>query len=362
MSASLQVGNSAPLGRADGGDPALVSVVIKTFNEEKKIARAIESALSASNEIAPLQLEVVVADSLSSDRTVEIACRYPIRVVQLADPRDRGCGTGVQLGYEWCRGAWIYLMDGDMQLSPGFLGDALKQLQADERLAGAAGAVVDQRVVNDIDRIRVNNKTAVSAGYRPWLDGGGLYRRAAIEAAGQYAADRNLLAYEEAELGLRLGHAGYQLLRLPRQAVSHEGHALTTWALMRRHWTTRRAMAGGVLLRLSSGKPWMGRALRLLVHPLATGLWWLLLLVGLWLLPSAVVWASLWFTLSLLAFVALAALKRDLSHALTSVLSWHYALAAAFLGVFTPLHAQRRGIPARLLRDLRAMTPESSPP
>lgn len=329
----------------------MLSIVIKAFNEERKIGRAIESALAAADEVAPLQVEVVLADSLSTDGTVAVASRYPVNIVQLRDARDRGCGAGVQLGYEWARGEWVYLMDGDMALAPGFLRDALAALREDSRLGAVGGGVVDLCNTNAVDRIRINNRSGQLHGERPWLEGGGLYRRSAIEQAGGYAANRSLLAYEEADLGLRVRHAGYRLLRLERQAVAHEGHALGTWALMRRHWRSRRAMSAGLLLRMALGQPWRWAVVRLLIHPIAAGLWWLALAAGL-LLPGvpAGPWALGWTGLSALAVAALAWRKRDPVHALVSVGSWHYALAAIVMGWFQPFQLPGSPIPARLLQ------------
>ena len=65
--------------------------------------------------------EVILADSYSTDRTVKIASRYPVRIVQLRHPEERCCGVGPQLGYQYAQGEFIYLMDGDMTLLEGFL-------------------------------------------------------------------------------------------------------------------------------------------------------------------------------------------------------------------------------------------------
>lgn len=333
-------------------EAGLLSIVIKAYNEERKIAAAIESALATAPEIAPLRLEVVLADSLSTDRTVELACQFPVRVVRLRHPQDRGCGAGVQLGYEWTRGEWVYLMDGDMRLAPGFLPAALRCMAQDPSVAGVGGRVEDERVINGFDRIRVNNRSGRRTGNQAWLEGGGLYRRLAIERAGGHAADRNLLAYEEAELGLRIGQAGYRLCRLDQQAVTHEGHALGTLALLQRHWRSRRAMSAGMLLRMALRRPWRWRVVRMLAHPLATGLWWLVLIAGP-LVPgvAATFWLALWCGISLLAVVGLTLIKRDAAHALTSVASWHYALAAIAFGWFEPVRPTSATIDAELVQE-----------
>ncbi|NEO01721.1 MAG: glycosyltransferase, partial [Moorea sp. SIO3I7] len=54
----------------------MFSIYILTYNEDLDIAACIESAL--------LSDDVIIVDSISSDRTVEIASQYPVRVVQHA--------------------------------------------------------------------------------------------------------------------------------------------------------------------------------------------------------------------------------------------------------------------------------------
>jgi glycosyltransferase involved in cell wall biosynthesis len=53
---------------------AKVSIVIKVLNEEFNIRRAIESSLAA---VAHHDGEVIVADSVSTDQTIEIAKQFP---------------------------------------------------------------------------------------------------------------------------------------------------------------------------------------------------------------------------------------------------------------------------------------------
>ena len=48
--------------------------------------------------------EVILADSASTDRTIEIAAKYPIKIVTLQPVEDRSCGTGVQLAYQYSAG------------------------------------------------------------------------------------------------------------------------------------------------------------------------------------------------------------------------------------------------------------------
>lgn len=330
----------------------LLSIIIKTLNEEQKIGDAIESALAAGGEIGQA-VEIIVADSISSDGTVGLACRYPVRVVQFADIAERGCGAGVQLGFQRAHGEYIYILDGDMRLVPGFMPRAMAELATDPGLAGVGGIVEDTRIHNDFDRNRADHRMPLATDEARWLEGGGLYRRRAIEEAGGYAADRNLKGYEEAELGMRLRHAGWRLKRLPQVAATHTGHALCTLAILRRHWRNRRAMSAGVLLRGAIGRPWLVEAAQLLVHPLATLAWWLCL-VPLTTLTDGALRESLlaaWECVAGLALVALLMRKRRPRHALVSVLNWHYVAAAILLGLLERRVPPTQPIAAQLVCD-----------
>lgn len=334
---------------ADLPKPSL-SIAIKCFNEESKIAAAIESALAAGRETR-LPFEVVVADSCSTDRTVEVARRYPVRVVQLAHALDRGCGAGTELAYAHSRGDLVFLMDGDMRLISGFLSAAVAHLQSHPNLAGVAGMLDDERVRNAVDRLRRNNRPSATPGAVMHLAGGGLYRRQAIETAGGYAADRNLKGYEEAELGMRLSAGGWMMERLPIPGISHVGHDLGTLALLARHWRSGRAQAAGMLLRGAIGKPWRGAAFRLLLHPLVMLAWWLLAWPISWLLLPWPWPLALGAAVPPLLVISTWSRKHDLEHALVSVLHWHYGAAAIIVGWCEPRTEPRHVLSSELLHD-----------
>ena len=99
-----------------------VSIIIKTLNEEENIRRAIKSSLAAIEGRG----EVVVADSASTDHTIEIAKEFPITITQIKNPAERCCGVGPQLGYQHCSGEYIYILDGDMELKAAFLKRAIE--------------------------------------------------------------------------------------------------------------------------------------------------------------------------------------------------------------------------------------------
>ncbi len=234
-----------------------LSVIIKTLNEERNIARCIEAAIAATRK---LNVEIIVADSGSSDRTIEIATQYPVIAAQLSDFSERSCGIGPQLGYQHSKGDFVLILDADMVLHEEFIDAALARMKAENRCAGVGGQLVEKSGTGYEYDLRNAMDVEADVNVR-WLDGGGLYRRTAIEDVG-YLSNRNLHAYEEKELGLRLTSKGWHMFRLGIVAVDHYGHAVDTVGLLWRRWKSGYADACGESLRVSFGKNYFWEMLK----------------------------------------------------------------------------------------------------
>lgn len=92
-----------------------ISVIIPAHNAEKYIAQAIESCLDQN----PAPHEVLVVDDASTDRTVEIAMRYPppVRIIRIE--QNNGCANARNRGVDEATGNWIALLDADDWFLPG---------------------------------------------------------------------------------------------------------------------------------------------------------------------------------------------------------------------------------------------------
>ncbi len=259
-----------------------VSVIIKTFNEEAHIARAIESAFAS---LSVLKAEVIIADSHSTDQTINVAKVYPVKLVKLLAENQRSCGIGHQLGYQYAQGEFIYLMDGDMELIPGFLEDAISRMNAYPELAGVAGEMRELGGTNYEFEVRKTKESPVKKpGIQRWLVGGGLYRKAAIDSVG-YLTNRNLHANEEKELGLRLTYAGWKMERIPVPAIQHYGYSMDSLQLMRARWNSRYVDGPGELLRSSLGKPYFWEVLKSQKNLLVITVGWVLFATAVFLSP-----------------------------------------------------------------------------
>jgi glycosyltransferase involved in cell wall biosynthesis len=319
----------------------LVSVVIKALNEERHIAATIESALAA---LADIDGEIILADSKSTDATLDIARRYPITIVQMSNLHDRSCGAGAQLGFQYSRGHYVYLIDGDMKLRPGFLSAAIRHLESNPLVAGVGGIIVESDAGNqEFAQRAARDEPDRRPGRVMRLDCGGLFRRSAIESVG-YFTDRNLHGGEELELGARLRARGWLLERIAVTAIDHRGHSGSSYRMLLRRITSRIAFGTGETVRAALGQPHFPLIfdnnntlkLCLLVHG-----WWISLAGSLLFIPDALTAALAAAGLVAFPIVAMAVRWRSLAGGLYSVAAWNvYALC------FLPGLLRRRAPPA----------------
>ena len=308
-----------------------VTVVVKALNEEQRIGAALRSALVA---LEPIGGEVILADSGSADRTVAIAQDYPVTVLQLKFPSERRCGVGPQLGYQRALGEFVYILDGDMELDPAFLPAALAAMAADRKLGGVGGLVEEASDASYQFRGRKRRGTESIAGPCQWLDMGGLYRAAALREVG-YFSNRNLHAYEEMDLGLRLRDRGWGLHRIAVRSVLHHGRAEGNWALLARRWRSRYLDGAGELLRAAIGRRFFFRAAATQRHLFAGLLIWLGLIAGLVLLGTTF-WPLLITVGVLVALILMRAVRTgSLADACFGQVVWQVTALALVRGFMT---------------------------
>lgn len=114
------------------------SVVIPAFNEEKFIARCLESIKKQDTG----GLEIIVADDGSTDKTVMLARQYADQVLILD---HKGCGAARNAGARAAKADILVFIDADMYLAP----DCIRKLLIPIEEGRETGTfVVDERVAN----------------------------------------------------------------------------------------------------------------------------------------------------------------------------------------------------------------------
>lgn len=321
-----------------------IAIGIKALNEEAKIAAALRSALAA---VAPYGGRVVLADSGSRDRTVEIARTLPVEVVQLANRAERSCGAGAQLAFQHLDAEYFCLIDGDMTLAPGFIAASLAFLDAHPRVAGVGGQVIERNLEAEEFQIRaaaMAREAHRRAGPVDRLDGGGVYRTAAIRETG-YFSDRNLHSFEEFDLAARLAVRGWGLVRIDVPAVEHRGHGGGGYRLLLYRLTSGQMGGAGEVLRASIGQPHFGTVLRGLGHvrkAVVIAGWWLALVLASLRAPAVAA------ALAIVPVAWLGYRRGSLALGLYSFVMWNALALGLIGGLFRP-----RVTPARPIASVR---------
>jgi len=107
----------------------LLSIIIPTKNEEKRLPRLLESI---KKQIFS-DYEIIVADNESTDKTLEIAKKYMCRITEGGIP-SKARNNGAKLA----RGEYLLFLDADVVLTePNFIANSLYEFRK-KKLAGAS--------------------------------------------------------------------------------------------------------------------------------------------------------------------------------------------------------------------------------
>ena len=127
-----------------------VDVIIPAFNEERFIARAIESVLSQT--VMPGQ--IVVIDDGSTDNTAAVVMQYASDGVEYIYQDNGGSASARNTGIRAARGKYIGFLDADDEWKEHLVSDVKRIFEKHPNLAWAAVPYVECRAICDRDRIR----------------------------------------------------------------------------------------------------------------------------------------------------------------------------------------------------------------
>lgn len=102
-------------------------LIIPSYNQQEYLPDAIESAL---NQTLPFQ-EIIVVDDGSTDNSLEIARKYPVKVISQV---NKGLASARNTGIMNSSGDYVFFLDADDILSPNtneIITKAIKETNAD---------------------------------------------------------------------------------------------------------------------------------------------------------------------------------------------------------------------------------------
>ena len=136
----------------------MLSVVIPAYNEEDGIASIIERVLAIGPELkaAETELELIVVDDGSRDRTAEITEQFPdVRLIR--HRTNHGYGAALKTGFAHAKGTWLGFLDADGTYPPEHFPDLLaaaRESEADlvigSRMAGTDSQMPRSRRIGNL--------------------------------------------------------------------------------------------------------------------------------------------------------------------------------------------------------------------
>ncbi|GAA5218539.1 glycosyltransferase [Corallincola platygyrae] len=203
-----------------------VSIVIPAFNEERYIARCLQSL--AKLDYPRDRFDIRVIDNGSQDRTAEICREHGVEVEVL-----ERCLVGAvrNHGVAESKGEIVAFVDSDCEVDPRWLSAAVEELNNPE--TGAVGGVyLVEKDACWVEKAWITEQVSERRETDSLAGGSFIMRRALFEELGGF--DTSLSAGEDDNLSHRVQLAGYKVIQLKDCAVVHLGYPKTLSGTMRR--------------------------------------------------------------------------------------------------------------------------------
>ena len=195
-----------------------ISVVVISRNEERNIASCLESILIA---VEDFNHEIILVDSASTDKTIELAKTYPITILQLKPEWFLSASAGRYIGSLHARGKYIQFLDGDTILDADWFKHAIPYFKDHPSLGGITGLVSQEEYDNIVAKSLVEVSKNEKVGDIDFFHAVILLRKDLLGDVGSF--NPYLKAIEEGEFSYRILAGGYNLVRLPHKIGHHLG-------------------------------------------------------------------------------------------------------------------------------------------
>jgi O-antigen biosynthesis protein len=117
----------------------LVSIVLPTFDNIEWIGRALQACLDNTDPC----YELILVDNGSTDGTKEFLVEHVSGATIITNERNYGAGVGTNLGASHAIGQYLFFLDSDALVQPGWLPPLLAILESDRTVAAAGSRLLN---------------------------------------------------------------------------------------------------------------------------------------------------------------------------------------------------------------------------
>ncbi|MCP5162590.1 MAG: glycosyltransferase family 2 protein [Hahellaceae bacterium] len=195
-----------------------VSIIITNYNYGQYLGEAISSALSQTYPA----VEVIVIDDGSSDNSIEVACQYPVTVLQ---QENQGVCAARNNAATHASGKYLLFLDADDTLLPEAIADLVGLLEsAPDNIAFAYGQAQYFENKSHVFESRPFDPQALAK--ENYIQVSALIKKSAFEAVGGF--DRGFALREDWELFSRFVCQGYSGIFLGKPHFRYRKHKAPT--------------------------------------------------------------------------------------------------------------------------------------
>ncbi len=311
-----------------------LSVIIPSKNEEKNIARAINSVIKNTSGVG--EKEIILVDCHSTDKTIDIAKEYPVKIIQLKTEWFHSAAAARYIGGLSAKGEFIFFMDSDMALEPDFIQKAIVNITKNKRLSAIGGIGKEIYIKNGKETGANLNlyKTANKEKRVNFLGGSGLYRKDALLKSGGF--NPYLSAGEENELAQRLRKNNYDLISLPIPMITHYTDDITGWNEFLRKKNAKLFFGIGQAIRLCHSLKFLFETLSyykefslFLIYMFG------LLTISIYALLKNPVYILIIPSITLFIFISLLFRKKSFKETMLSLVKWHILSLEIITGIIS---------------------------
>jgi len=197
-----------------------VSIIIRTKNEEKLIEQCLASVFNQDFK----DFEVVIVDSGSTDRTLEIAKNFPVKIVEYHHDGNFKPGKALNLGIQNSSGKYIVMLSAHCIPENGrWLGELLEYM-GPEDVAGVYGNQKATQETDNIDKLDLllffgpEKRIQKKESFFYFHNANSIIKRSVWQ---EIPFDEEIRHYEKIPWARKVINKGYTLIYTPKAAVSH---------------------------------------------------------------------------------------------------------------------------------------------
>lgn len=183
----------------------MISIIIPSYNQQDYLREAIESALDQT-----IECEVIVVDDGSTDKSMDIAFEYPVKLISQA---NKGLASARNTGIMNATGEYCFFLDADDKLLPNAVETIVKVINQNPD-ADVIAPSFKCFGVNDQEIILMANPTLEDFKKGNRLGYCAAIKRSVLLEIGGYSS-RMEEGYEDLHLWINLLSRGKKIITIP---------------------------------------------------------------------------------------------------------------------------------------------------